>query len=338
MLRQIERLTRKVGRAGSDARAIAVYAEPSAVEPGDGLTTRGARESGAEGVACVDDAARAVVLYCRLWRQSRLEQARAAAYGLLRFLAYMQEPDGRFSNFIFDWAGRRNRTGATSYPGGGPWQARATHALACAVGTFGETEWGQRFQLAAGWLDAPTPYLDVRAVGVLSQLEYWQATGSSASAARAISWSAEIAAHSSGGRLLNATGVLPIHLWGHLQERALANTGAALRRAELVDIARTSAESVLMPAVEGGFAFTRVLPFDVSCTTLGLAAVADATGEERYTAAAIRAREWFGGRNTAAQAVYDDERGLVFDGIDNGQVSRNSGAESNIEGALALLC
>jgi hypothetical protein len=28
---------------------------------------------------------------------------------------------------------------------------------------------------------------------------------------------------------------------------------------------------------------------------------------------------------------------MVYDGIDHGQVSRNSGAESNIEGALALL-
>jgi len=35
--------------------------------------------------------------------------------------------------------------------------------------------------------------------------------------------------------------------------------------------------------------------------------------------------------------VYDAQHGIVFDGIDNGQVSRNSGAESNIEGALALL-
>jgi hypothetical protein len=27
----------------------------------------------------------------------------------------------------------------------------------------------------------------------------------------------------------------------------------------------------------------------------------------------------------------------VYDGVDRGQVSRNSGAESNVEGALALL-
>jgi hypothetical protein len=43
------------------------------------------------------------------------------------------------------------------------------------------------------------------------------------------------------------------------------------------------------------------------------------------------------GRNSASQPVYDAARGMVFDGIDNGRVSQNSGAESNIEGALAFL-
>lgn len=101
-----------------------------------------------------------------------MESHRAAAYALLRFLAHMQEPDGRFSNFIFDWTGQRNRSGSTSQPGGGPWQARATHALACAVTTFGDEEWDARFKLAVSWLDAPTPYLDVRAVAVLAALEH----------------------------------------------------------------------------------------------------------------------------------------------------------------------
>ena len=298
---------------------------------------RSAHESGFEGVACVDDAARAVVLYCQLWRQSRLEEHRSAAYALLRFLAFMREPDGRFSNFILDWTGQRNRTGSTSQPGGGPWQARATHALACAITTFRDHEWGARFELAVAWLDAPSPYLDVRAVGVLAALEHWQATGSATSAARAISWSAEIAAQSTEGGLLNASGVQPIHLWGHLQESALAATGAVFGRPELVEVARTSAESLLIPAVERSFPFDHVLPFDVSCTIVDLDAVADATGEDRYAAAARRGRDWFSGRNTAGQPVYDAERGLVFDGIDGSTLSQNSGAESNIEGALALL-
>jgi hypothetical protein len=80
-----------------------------------------------------------------------------------------------------------------------------------------------------------------------------------------------------------------------------------------------------------------VLPFEVSCTVAGLAAVGRASGEARYTAAAALGRLWFHGRNNAGQPVYDRQRGLVYDGIDLGQVSHNSGAESNIEGGLALL-
>ena len=152
-----------------------------------------------------------------------------------------------------------------------------------------------------------------------------------------MAWSHEIAGHSRGSSLLNAPGDSAIHLWGHLQEAALAETGAGFGQPELVECARMSAESLLLPAVDSGFDFARVLPFDVSCTVAGLAAVARATLDPRYAGAAERGRQWFHGRNTAQQPVYDARRGMVYDGIDHGEVSRNSGAESNIEGALALL-
>ncbi|HEY3061163.1 MAG TPA: hypothetical protein VGL99_19530 [Chloroflexota bacterium] len=297
------------------------------------LEPRSAREQGIEGVACVDDAARAIVLYSKIWRHRRVPSASAAAASLLRFLGYMQDHDGRFGNFILDWNGRRNRVGSTSQPGGPAWQARALHALAFGHGT----EWEVRFERALRWVDEPSPYLDVRAVGVLAVLEHWRATGSSDSAERALTWSREIAGHASEAGLLNAAGVTPIHLWGHLQEVALAETGRAFSQPELVECARASAEALLLPAVECGFDFARVLPFDVSCTVAGLAAVARATSNERYALAAACGRQWFHGRNSARQPVYDTRRGMVFDGIDHGRVSRNSGAESNIEGALALL-
>jgi hypothetical protein len=336
-LRQLHRLTRTVASAGQEVHAIAVYAE--AVETDDHLplVVRSAHEQGVEGVACVDDAARAIVLYCGLWRRQRLPVARTAANKLLRFVAHMQDADGRFSNFILDWSGRRNRVGHTSYPGGPPWQARALHALACGLAAFGDDEWDERFSRALPWLDDAIPYLDVRAVCVLAVLEHWRARGDAASAERAIAWSREIAGYTSGRGLLNAAGVQPIHLWGHLQEAALADTGAALGQVDLVDCARASAEALLLPAVDSCFDFGQVLPFDVSCTVAGLAAVGRATTDQRYAAAAERGRQWFSGRNTAARPVYDARRGMVYDGIDSGQVSRNSGAESNIEGALALL-
>ena len=336
-LRQLRRLTRPIAVAGPTATAIAVYAEAVQTVDDLPLVVRSAHEQGVEGVACVDDAARAIVLYCGLWRRQRLLFARAAAYELLRFVAHMQDADGRFSNFILDWSGRRNRVGPTSHPGGAPWQARAIHALACALATFGDDKWEEPFGRGLPWLDDVIPYLDVRAVCVLAVLEHWRARGDSASADRAITWSREIASYSSGRGLLNAAGVQPIHLWGHLQEAALADTGTALGQVDLVECARESADALLLPAADSCFDFGQVLPFDVSCTVAGLAAVARATTDQRYAAAAERGRQWFSGRNTAARPVFDTRRGMVFDGIDNGQVSRNSGAESNIEGALALL-
>jgi len=333
---QLVRLTRGVPWAGRTAHAIAVYAEARTSAIGVPDRPRPAQEQGFEGVACVDDAARAVVLYCAIWRRWRLTSARSAAEGLLRFVAHMQDDDGRFCNFILDWTGRKNCSGPTSYAGGAPWQARGLHALACGVAAFGG-EWEQRFTRALRWIAPPLPYLDVRAVGVLAMLEHWRATGSASSAERALAWCSEMARHTSGGRLLNAEGVQSIHLWGHLQEAALADVGREFSRADLVDCAAASAESLLLPVVEGGFSAAHVLPFDVSCTISGLSAVARARGEARYAEAAARARAWFRGRNTANQPVYDSQRGLIYDGIDDGRVSRNSGAESNIEGALALL-
>src|SRR5439155_20090464 len=122
----------------------------------------------------------------------------------------------------------RNREGTTSHAGGPAWQARAVHALACGVATFGEDKWGERFRRAVQWADAPTPFLDVRAVHVLAVVEHWRATTASDSADRALAWSREIADHFGGSGLLNAAGVRPIHRWGHLQESALADAVGVL--------------------------------------------------------------------------------------------------------------
>jgi len=123
MLRQLRRLTRPVPAAGPAACALGVYADAA-----DGLV--GARESGEEGVACVDDASRALVLFADLWTATGDPELRSWATGLLDFLLYLQRPDGRFVNFIHDWSGAPNEHGQTSVPGGAFWQARALSGLA----------------------------------------------------------------------------------------------------------------------------------------------------------------------------------------------------------------
>ena len=65
MLRQLARLTRPIPSAGPGALAVAVYADGSD-------ETVAARESGFEGVACVDDAARLLGLLRYDRRQTRV--------------------------------------------------------------------------------------------------------------------------------------------------------------------------------------------------------------------------------------------------------------------------
>src|SRR5438445_10591478 len=88
-----------------------------------------ARESGVEGVACVDDAARASSLLYRLWAATGNEALKQWAEGLLDFVLWMYAGDGLWHNFIYNRAGVRNVDGPTSAKGINLWQARATCAL-----------------------------------------------------------------------------------------------------------------------------------------------------------------------------------------------------------------
>ena len=101
--------------------------------------------------------------------------------------------------------------------------------------------------------------------------------------------------------------------------------------------ARQAFVMAIVPAAERAFAQGTSNPFDVSCVVRGLDAVGLAVRDRRYRVAATLARAWFDGRNAASEPVFDRVRGLVHDGIDDGRVSANSGAEANIEAGLALV-
>ncbi len=81
-----------------------------------------------EGIACVDDAARAAVVYLRYFELSGDTSGLHDAKALLEFCRYMQAEDGQFYNFLnADYT--INRTGRTSRKSFDPWAARAVWAL-----------------------------------------------------------------------------------------------------------------------------------------------------------------------------------------------------------------
>ena len=331
MLRQLARLTRRVPAAGPKALAIAIYSDAAG-------ELFGARETGVEGVACVDDAARGLVLLSQLWVRTGNVALRRWAEGLLEFVLWMHDGDGRWVNFIYDWEGTKNLAGLTSAPGPNFWQARATEAVTAAAVRLEIPQ--AHGVLSASFAAAAehSPPADVRAVHVLSALELLRSQPDPWLASRLTAWCDELTRCSSNGMLMNSPDeVGRPHLWGHVQEAALIEAARFLARGDLVSIARRSADEVFLEVIESGFDLAHVHPYDVQSAVMAMDRLATATGERRYQLSARKARAWFGLRNPAHAAVYLRDEGRVADGIDEGRLNDHSGAEANISAGLALV-
>jgi hypothetical protein len=328
VLRQLARLTRPIDKVPG-AVALAVYADGSNV-PGP------AAERGPEGVACVDDAARALTLLWDVHAATRLPVIEAWATAVLRFVLYMQDPEGRFVNFVGDWSGTRNERGQTSQAGGSFWQARGVRGLASAWIACGDPRAASGVQRGMTHVRADPAAASVRAIHILTAVDLLRAGRMPELRAEVSAWSDELVACRRDGVLFDDPDETEPHLWAHLQEGALAVAGAYLGRDDLVQVARQSAMRYLAPLIESGFDLPLIQPDGVACALFGVDRLAAVTGERRFAQLAERARAWFHERNTARRVVYDRVAGRVSDGIDGGVLNAHSGAESNIAGAQAL--
>jgi hypothetical protein len=328
VLRQLWSLTRPVPAAGPNALAVAIYDHPDGV--------RHAEESGFEGVACVDDAARLLEVLCKVCSRTKLDWVERWARGLLEFVLWMQEPDGNWLNFIHDWDGDKNREGITSASRQSFWLARAilgTRWAGLALnGADLDALAASRRGLAVAAAEPAAP--DVRALHLQAAL-----VADDVEPFVVERWAKELLACRDGVVLKNASAEVGMpHLWAHIQEGALAAAGRELGRREYVDAAVASAEAVIIPAVTAEFRHQEsTSPYDVAACVYSLDQLAVATDDDRWRALAEDARAWFDGRNAAGKPVYDRERGRVADGVDEDRISVNSGAEANIVAAEALL-
>ncbi len=125
------------------------------------------------------------------------------------------------------------------------------------------------------------------------------------------------------------------HLWAHIQEGVLAQVAGPLEDPSLLEAARASADRLLVPVVRDGFDAPSTSPYDVASVIWSLDRLREVDGEP-WAGLATEARAWFDGRNPAGSPVYDRARGRVADGIDDGRISANSGAEANLVAAEAL--
>lgn len=118
----LNHLTEKIEFMGDTVSIVHVYANYPEYE------WVGAKESGLEGIACVDDAARAAVVYLRHYELTKNAESLLRAKSLLKFVMKMETDDGMFYNFILS-DHSINKNGPTSFKSFGWWAARGVWCM-----------------------------------------------------------------------------------------------------------------------------------------------------------------------------------------------------------------
>ena len=133
--RHLEHLTEKIAFAGDTVSIVHIYSNYPDYHWVE------AEDSGPEGVACVDDAARAAVVYLRHYELTGNLTSLIKAKSFLKFVLKMQAEDGEFYNFIFaDHS--INRDGKTSYKSFAWWAVRGVWSLCLGYRVFRQVDSG----------------------------------------------------------------------------------------------------------------------------------------------------------------------------------------------------
>jgi len=348
---------------GRPVRVVSLYAEA----PDYRLTGSPARD-GFEGIASLDDAARASVVYLREYEATGDVRDRDEAVRLLGFVTAMEQGDGEFVNFI-DSAGRLNLNAPSSRKSMSYWAARSIWALGEAVRVLGPND--------STLLMSMRPVLDravermgreidagrliggsttATAEALLGLLALQRGEPQTAETSLAMRTADLLAARSAGtgtaapwGAYVDAPGA-PWHAWGARSTEALAIAAQNMGRMNHLAAAVKEANGLWgrfllagqIPAAvapDGTPTWYPQIAYGIGPIVEGYLALADLTGQRRYAVFAGLAASWLVGDNPARVTMYDEKSGRTFDGLDgpsSDKLNRNSGAESTIEALLAL--
>ena len=243
---------------GRKVRVVALYAEAPDYRP-----TGSPARDGYEGIASVDDAARAAVVYLRDYEVSGDVRSRDEALGLLAFVSAMEQGDGEFVNFV-DTQGRLNRHAPSSAKSMSYWAARSIWALGEAVRVLGADTvrlTGLRpvldralarmtREINAGRLIGGSATATAEALlGILALQRAEPSTADAALAARTaallVPLSAGSATKAPWGARIDGPGA-EWHAWGSRSTEALAVAAVVLDRPDFAQAAKQEADALLV--------------------------------------------------------------------------------------------
>jgi len=195
---------------------------------------------------------------------------------------------------------------------------------------------------------------DASSVAVLGLLQYYQLTGSTTAKSLAQMLATgiyDLRAGSGtvwpyGGFLDYAQSFSMWHGYGSNQIEALVDAGHLLNNPTWISAAQNAASGFLVhtslaygpiAGLDPGPADQTEIAYAATSMFQDYLALSKVTHSQRYMAMAGVSLGWYFGANRAGYDMYNSQTGATFDGInDNGTLNTNSGAESTIEGLMAL--
>ncbi|MEX0720899.1 MAG: hypothetical protein WD059_09540 [Balneolaceae bacterium] len=366
-LNHLDHLGEVVTLNGEEIRLIHIYAEaPDYHWVGDSD----------EGVSCVDDVARAAIVYLRHFELTGNEESAEKAKQLLRFVLYMQTEEGLFHNFVFSNKLDKNTTHQNSVADKMNWWAgRAIWALGTGAKVLADHDTSFS-QICLTAIDKSVPHIEDFLTSypntkIVSGYEMpeWLVSNSASDASselllgltaantisastdyqNAINKISEGIAMMQYGNLSEAPYGAHIswqggwHGWGNSQTMALSD-------ADYLESAKYEAEHFYPWLLVNGWLhsfelqnpqnrrYYEQIAYAVRPVSVGLIRLYEKTNNEDYAILAGLAASWLTGNNVTGEKMYNPLHGYGYDGInDASTINMNSGAESTIEANMTIL-
>lgn len=340
-----------------------------------------------EGIACIDDAARAAIFYLDFYKAYNDSTSLNKFNKLVDFILHMQAENGFFYNFIWE-DGSINTTYKTSVAEPNWWSWRALWAL---------MEYSKQFEnlldsrtirvkqsmektITAIKLDIPEEKekvlidgiefpkwlplqfaSDQAALLVITLSDYYKISGDKEILAYLNSLVQGITMMQTKdsdfefyGAFLSWQNIW--HGWGNSQAYALLKAYKVLKDEKIKTSALLELNNFYQRLIKNGFMnyfkvqkhHDRVeivesnkysqIAYNIRPMVFALLEAYNITLDSSYALKAGQIAQWFVGKNPACAIMYNPHSGIFYDGIENENlVNKNSGAESTIEGLLALL-
>jgi hypothetical protein len=234
-------------------------------------------DASGEGIAAVDDVARAALVYLAFYERTGDPQALELARYALNFVRYLQTDDGEYYNFVVDREGAINTGGRTSYKTWGWWAARGQWALATGYRVFRDIDPIYAAELQKAYLRSEEALRraigpvgaydelhgvripawlihngsDVSALALLGLTEYYRVEPNSRTRQLITNLANGVAKYQLGGpgeypyaaHLSTTSSTALWHAWGSHQVHALALAGDLLGRQDWIESARREADT-----------------------------------------------------------------------------------------------